>query len=379
MVSPRTTPWITSCGRRMILLISEAIIILAADQPDRIRASSAKWGRLAIRYDRSDEILRVAGSSEATGEMITNPALSYIEANMVGVWCRAREDLHESILARTNYPLPAEDFCASLDADPGLFADDDGTIVVTHCPRGRPEWAAWLLASDEAEPLDIEVVHPPTTDPLPLLEPQWPLGDLTGEVAVVGIGSIGSAAALALAMYGVRKITLVDDDRLLWHNLVRHQCTRHSVGKYKVDAVAEAIRGRWPAAKVEALRLNVISDADLMRPLFRRCSLVLCAADGVAPRRVVSHLARRAEKTAVLACVLLDGVFGEVIRLRPWPGRGCLLCQRAHLKATGRMDPEPALDSAYGTGTSHRPMTAVGTDLVIVRAVCRQGGCGHTP
>jgi hypothetical protein len=30
------------------------------------------------------------------------------------------------------------------------------------------------------------------------------------------------------------------------------------------------------------------------------------------------------------------------------------------------MDPEPALDSAYGTGTSHRPMTAVGTDLVLV-------------
>lgn len=352
----------------MILLISEAIIILAADQPDRIRESSAKWGRLAIRYDRSDRILRVAGTSETTGEMITNPALRYIKANRAGVWCRAGEDLHtlHAWVARTNYPLPVEVFRARLDAEPGLLADDDGTIVVTHCPRGRPEWAAWLLVSDEAVPLDIEVVHPPTTDPLLLLEPQWPLGDLSGEVAVVGTGSIGSAAALALAMYGVRKITLVDDDRLLWHNLVRHQCTRDSVGKYKVDAVAEAIRHRWPAAKVEALRLNVISDANLMRPLFRRCSLVLCAADGVAPRRVVSHLARRAEKTAVLACVLLDGVFGEVIRLRPWPGRGCLLCQRAHLKNTGRMDPEPALDSAYGTGTSHRPMTAVGTDLVMV-------------
>jgi hypothetical protein len=72
--------------------------------------------------------------------------------------------------------------------------------------------------------------------------------------------------------------TLVDDDRLRWHNLVRHQCTRGSVGKYKVDAVAEAIKGRWPAAEVKALRLNVISDADMMRPLFRRCSLVLCAA-----------------------------------------------------------------------------------------------------
>jgi hypothetical protein len=62
----------------------------------------------------------------------------------------------------------------------------------------------------------------------------------------------------------------------------------------------------------------------------------------------------------------MDGAFGEILRLRPWPGRGCLLCQRAFLTSTGRMDPEPALDSAYGTGTSHRPMTAVGTDLVMV-------------
>ena len=145
----------------MILLISEAIIILAADQPDRIRASSAKWGRLAIRYDRSDQILRVAGSSETTGEMITNPALRYIRANMAGVWCRAAEDLHalHAWVARTNYPLPVEAFYRQPGCQPGLLADDDDTIVVTHCPDGRPEWAAWLLASHEAVPLDIEVVH----------------------------------------------------------------------------------------------------------------------------------------------------------------------------------------------------------------------------
>ena len=62
----------------------------------------------------------------------------------------------------------------------------------------------------------------------------------------------------------------------------------------------------------------------------------------------------------------MDGAFGEIIRLRPWPGRGCLLCQRAHLVSIGTMDPEPALDSGYGTGTTHRPMTAVGSDLALV-------------
>ena len=122
--------------------------------------------------------------------MVTNPALRHIKPNMTGVWCRARENLHalHAWAGITSYSLQVEVFYDSLDAEPGLFADDDGTIVVTHCPRGGLEWAAWLLTSRAAMPLDIEVVQSPTTDPLPLLEPQWPLGDLTGEVAVVGTG-----------------------------------------------------------------------------------------------------------------------------------------------------------------------------------------------
>ena len=32
----------------------------------------------------------------------------------------------------------------------------------------------------------------------------------------------------------------------------------------------------------------------------------------------------------------------------------------------GKMDPERALDSGYGTGSAHRPMTAVGGDLMII-------------
>jgi hypothetical protein len=194
----------------MILLINEAIVILAADQPDRIRISPANWGRLTMRYVEGDEILRVAGISEAAGEMIINPALSWIRANIAGAWYRASEKLHAlyARVARTNYPLPAEVFWASLDAEPDSLAGRDGRIVVTHCPRGKTEWAAWLLISHEAMPLEIEVVQPSEADPLLSLEPRWPLGDLTGEVAVVGTGSIGSAVALALAMYGVRKITL---------------------------------------------------------------------------------------------------------------------------------------------------------------------------
>jgi molybdopterin/thiamine biosynthesis adenylyltransferase len=349
--------------------MSDEIILMAADSAGQIKESSADQGILAIGHSRSREIFHVVGISESTGNVLTSVVFGHIKVNVYGAWLRATPRLHSAHAELTQigwYGLGLAYFCEELGIAQGSFNDHGETIVVTHCPQADPEWAGWRLSADHANPMELDLLRPQDADPLALLEPRWPVHDLSDEVVVVGVGSIGSAAAYALAMYGVRKITLVDHDRLRWHNLVRHQSTRYAVGQYKVDAVSDAIRLRWPSAEVLALRLNVIADADLMRPLFRRCALILCAADGVAPRRVVSHVARRAERTAILACVLMDGAFGEIIRLRPWPGWGCLLCQRAHLVNSGTMDPEPAIDSSYETGTAHRPMTAVGSDLVLV-------------
>ncbi len=344
------------------------IILMTADSAERIKESAGNWGSLTISYNSRAGIFNVIRISWPTGESFTSGALGHAKPDTYGEWYRVPPLLHamHARLVRIQSDLKIAFFLDLVGIAEGPPSDRGEPIVVTHCPQQDPEWAAWRLSAHYARPLEVHLLLLPDADPLALLEPRWPVRDLSDEVVLIGVGSIGSAAAFALAMYGVRKITLVDHDRLLWHNLVRHQSTRFAVGQYKVDAVSETIRQRWPATEVLALRLNVITDADLMRPLFRRCALILCAADGVAPRRVVSHLARRAERTAILACVLMDGAFGEIIRLRPWPDRGCLLCQRAHLVSIGAMDPEPALDSGYGTGTAHRPMTAVGSDLALV-------------
>ena len=88
-----------------------------------------------------------------------------------------------------------------------------------------------------------------------------------------------------------------------------------------------------------ATHADVSADADMMRPLFDVSDVVICAADGVGPRRVVSHLARRTTVPAVLACVLEEGEIGEIIRLMPWPTSGCLLCHRQHLVDAAGFDP----------------------------------------
>jgi molybdopterin/thiamine biosynthesis adenylyltransferase len=53
-------------------------------------------------------------------------------------------------------------------------------------------------------------------------------------VAVVGVGSMGSAVADMSARYGVEKLTLIDPDGLSQENVKRHILTRTSVGKLKV-------------------------------------------------------------------------------------------------------------------------------------------------
>lgn len=185
-------------------------------------------------------------------------------------------------------------------------------------------------------------------------------------VMVVGVGSIGGAVVHALASYGVGRLLLVDPDRLRWHNLVRHVCGAEHVGRLKASALREDLRLLRPDTVTEVHPLDVVEDADRVRPLLQRTDLVVCAADGIDPRRVVSHLARRAGTDAILACVLEDGGIGEVLRLRSWRDRACLVCQRQALRAAGGIDPEPRLDAGYGTGTRHRPMTAVGADLHLV-------------
>jgi hypothetical protein len=350
--------------------------VLVDSAADRIRAATAPWGSLKLRFSEPDHLIGVTGAGEREDTMyntgraeLTGHVLSRADEYAAGIWYRARPELHEchAWLMRTGHAITTTQFRELIIEGWRQPPADAATPVITHVRDEDREWAAWSVSLDYAAPAMVTVLHPKDTDPLAGLPPAWPLQDMAdASVVVIGAGSIGSAAAEALAMYGTGTITLVDDDRLLWHNLSRHQGNRGEVGRYKVDALADAMAERWPGTTTEPLRLNVITDADQMRPLFDQRQIILCAADGVSPRRVVSHLARRAGRTAVVACVLLDGAVGEVLRLRPWPGHGCLLCQRQQLIAQGSIDPEPALDLGYGTGDNHRPMTAVGSDLVMI-------------
>jgi hypothetical protein len=287
------------------------------------------------------------------------------------LWYRVRPELHVCwwLNRRQLTQLTLDYFRSQVDSgfkNPGRAT----YIAITYAPGAAdlsedvpiPEFVAWRVTSDGVSPLDIECE--PEVQGNAQLAPYWPVPVLEETtVMVIGVGSIGGAAAHALAAYGVGRLLLVDPDRLRWHNLVRHVSGAVHVGRLKVTAVREDLRHMRPETDVCPLPLDVVRDADKIRALLSETDLVLGATDGVAPRRVISHLARRARLDAILACVLDDGGIGELLRLRPWPDRGCLVCQRQALHDSGSIDPEPTIDAGYGTGTRHRPMTAVGADL----------------
>lgn len=355
-------------------------VVLPREAAQRIEDADTNVGELSLHYLPSEDmyvVRRVARNDVGVQIALPNYAtLNWDGEVFAGQWMtKPAPGINESHLdtlrrgADVYVPYaPFKKLLPSL-SDPGTKTG----FLITHDPDVPAEWlalgaqrfAAWLVSRDGVRPMPLAVE--PAKLGLSQLEGKWPVNDLQrAKIAAVGIGSIGGAAVEALAQYGLGTLALVDPDRFLWHNMVRHVLGPDAVGRYKVDAMKAVLDKRWPDTIAYAHRLDAVEDAHLMRSLFAEVDLILCAADGIAPRRVVSHLARRAGKPAILACVLDDGALAEVIRLRPGPRYGCLLCLRKSLRDQGALDAEAVQELDYGTGFIHRPMTAVGTDLHLV-------------
>ncbi len=75
-------------------------------------------------------------------------------------------------------------------------------------------------------------------------------------VAVFGIGGVGGHCVEALARAGVGRLTIIDGDVVTLSNINRQAVALHStVGRTKVEVMAERIRDINPACEVTPLRL----------------------------------------------------------------------------------------------------------------------------
>ncbi|MBK8260367.1 MAG: ThiF family adenylyltransferase [Nannocystis sp.] len=124
---------------------------------------------------------------------------------------------------------------AGAEPDLALFARDPQRVGVLHTPEV-------VLAAPED--LFYQRVDGVMNDRDALAE---------ATVVMIGLGSLGSAVALALARAGVRHFVLVDPDDLRIDNVCRHVGTLRDLGRLKVEVVGDAITSINPLAAITTI------------------------------------------------------------------------------------------------------------------------------
>jgi molybdopterin/thiamine biosynthesis adenylyltransferase len=130
---------------------------------------------------------------------------------------------------------------------------------------------------------------------------------LDASVLIIGLGGLGSPAALYLASSGVGKLTLCDHDTVDFSNLQRQIIHRtFTVNQPKVDSARLALRDINP--EVECIALDLRADAERLREMTVQADVVLDCSDNFATRYAVNRACLEQRKPLVSgAAIQFDG------------------------------------------------------------------------
>lgn len=162
-------------------------------------------------------------------------------------------------------------------------------------------------------------------------------------VGVVGLGSGGGFVALSLAMSGVGRFVLIDDDTLAETNIVRHVADRRDLGRPKVDAVADLLRHRNPNAEVETHQARIEDRLEVLDEI----DLLVVGVDGEGAKYKINEACLSRHLPAVYAGVYERGEGGDVTLIRPYDGP-CYACWAAELRDGLTITQDEAGELDYG-------------------------------
>lgn len=147
-------------------------------------------------------------------------------------------------------------------------------------------------------------------------------------VAVIGVGGLGSPLVQHLALLGVGGITPVDDEELDETNRNRFIGARHDdpvPGSPKVELAARLVREIDPTIRVTPVRASLLSEEAFAA--VRQADWVFGCFDEDGPRSILNELCAAYAKDYVdLALDVPEaGVYGGRVCVA-WQGGGCLHC-----------------------------------------------------
>lgn len=146
---------------------------------------------------------------------------------------------------------------------------------------------------------------------------------LNSHVLIVGLGGLGSPAALYLAGAGVGKLTLVDDDDVHLSNLHRQILfTTDDVARPKSQITQQRLSRLNPDIELVALQQRLTGDA--LRHAVARADVVLDCTDNMATRQAINAACVALDTSLITASAV--GFGGQLMVLTPPREQGCYRC-----------------------------------------------------
>lgn len=127
-------------------------------------------------------------------------------------------------------------------------------------------------------------------------------------VTLCGAGALGSNLADTLVRQGVRRLRVIDRDRVEEHNVSTQIYGESDVGAWKVDVLRNHL---FRAAGVEIETANKELTGRTVRKLLKETDIVIDTFDNSASRRLVQEHCRTAGRPGLHAGLFAD--YGEVI------------------------------------------------------------------
>ena len=190
-------------------------------------------------------------------------------------------------------------------------------------------------------------------------------------ILLIGCGAIGNEIAKNLVLLGVKKLTLVDFDKIEIHNLNRSICfnsyaRENSQSDYKVDVMKTFLESIDPSVEVNAMRTGVLDhvskrknrqkhwpdpalDREALIQLGLKHDLCIVCTDGIAPKAFIAGV-------LYLVCPIVQTSMngsGTLAQIRvSLPGTtGCIQCPTLETPVPRHASGEPNwmdFDRQYG-------------------------------
>lgn len=146
---------------------------------------------------------------------------------------------------------------------------------------------------------------------------------LASRVLIIGLGGLGSPAALYLAAAGVRTLVLADDDAVHLSNLQRQILfTMDDIARPKSQAAAQRLQQLNP--DIDLIALNQRLAGDLLHQEVARADVVLDCSDNMTTRQAI-NAACVASNTPLISASAV-GFGGQLMVLTPPWAQGCYRC-----------------------------------------------------